>query len=90
MAIAFTAAAGCASVSTQQEVEMGAQYAQQINAQLPIVRDAEINRYINVLGEQIARGGGHPRHQLDILRREQRGRERVRGSGRTRLPQPRG
>jgi beta-barrel assembly-enhancing protease len=48
-------AAGCASVSTQQEVEMGAQYAQQINAQLPIIRDAEINRYINVLGDSLAR-----------------------------------
>jgi heat shock protein HtpX len=45
--------AGC-SVSTQQEVEMGTQYAQQINAQLPIVQDPEINRYINVLGNQIA------------------------------------
>src|SRR5918992_3323296 len=44
---------GC-SVSTQQEVEMGTQYAQQINAQLPIVRDPEINRYINVLGNSIA------------------------------------
>jgi predicted Zn-dependent protease len=45
--------AGC-SVSTQQEVEMGTQYAQQINAQLPIVQDPEINRYVNVLGNQIA------------------------------------
>jgi beta-barrel assembly-enhancing protease len=44
---------GCA-VSTQQEVEMGTQYAQQINAQLPIVQDPEINRYVNVLGNQIA------------------------------------
>ena len=34
---------------------MGAQYSQQINAQLPIVGDAEINRYINVLGDSIAR-----------------------------------
>jgi predicted Zn-dependent protease len=45
--------AGC-GVSTQQEVEMGTQYAQQINAQLPIVQDPEINRYVNVLGNQIA------------------------------------
>jgi beta-barrel assembly-enhancing protease len=45
--------AGC-SVSTQQEVEMGTQYAQQINAQLPIVQDPEINRYVHVLGNQIA------------------------------------
>jgi beta-barrel assembly-enhancing protease len=42
-------------VSTQQEVEMGQQYSQQINAQLPIVADPEINRYINVLGDSIAR-----------------------------------
>jgi beta-barrel assembly-enhancing protease len=45
---------GC-GVSTQQEIEMGAQYAQQINAQLPIVSDPEANRYINVLGDSIAR-----------------------------------
>jgi predicted Zn-dependent protease len=46
--------AGC-GVSTQQEVEMGAQYSQQINAQLPIVQDPEVNRYINVLGDSIAK-----------------------------------
>ena len=46
--------AGC-SVSTQQEVQMGAEYASQINQQLPIVQDPEINRYINVLGDSIAR-----------------------------------
>jgi predicted Zn-dependent protease len=45
--------AGC-GVSTQQEVEIGTQYAQQINAQLPIVQDPEINRYVNLLGNQIA------------------------------------
>jgi len=45
---------GCA-VSTQQEVEMGAGYAQQINAELPLIQDAELNRYINVLGDSIAR-----------------------------------
>ena len=48
------ATAGCA-VSTQQEVEMGTQYAAQINQQLPIVTDPEVNRYINVLGDSIAR-----------------------------------
>jgi predicted Zn-dependent protease len=42
-------------VSTQQEVDMGQQYSAQINAQLPIVRDPELNRYINVLGDSIAR-----------------------------------
>ncbi len=42
-------------VSTQQEVQMGQQEAAQINQQLPLVRDAEANRYINLLGDQIAR-----------------------------------
>jgi predicted Zn-dependent protease len=41
-------------VSQQQEVQMGQEYSQQINAQLPIVSDPEVNRYINVLGDQIA------------------------------------
>ena len=46
--------AGCLA-STQQEVDMGAQYAAQIEQQLPIIRDPEITRYINVLGDSIAR-----------------------------------
>ena len=49
---------GCAtagSVSQQQEVQMGQQYAGQINQQLPLVQDAEVNRYINVLGDSLAR-----------------------------------
>ncbi len=41
-------------ISTQQEVQMGQQEAAQINQQLPMVRDAEVNRYINLLGDQIA------------------------------------
>src|SRR5512144_1545892 len=51
LAISMTAC----GVSTQQEVEMGAQYSAQINQQLPIVQDPELNRYINVLGASIAR-----------------------------------
>jgi predicted Zn-dependent protease len=46
--------AGC-GVSTQQEVEMGGQYAQQINQQLPIITDALVNQYINTLGGELAR-----------------------------------
>ena len=53
--IVVTFAAACGGISTQQEVEMGAQYASQINAQLPLVRDAEVNRYITVLGDQLAK-----------------------------------
>ncbi len=45
--------AGCIA-STQQEVQLGQQYAAQINQELPIVTDPEITRYINALGNQIA------------------------------------
>jgi predicted Zn-dependent protease len=47
-----TAACG---ISQQQEVEIGAQQAQQINAQLPIIQDPEVNRYLNVLGDSLAK-----------------------------------
>ena len=46
--------AGC-GVSTQQEVELGQQEAQQVNAQLPMVQDAVIQNYVNTLGQRIAR-----------------------------------
>ena len=45
---------GCASVSTQQEVEMGATAAQQVNAQLPMLNDAQISAYVEQLGRRIA------------------------------------
>ena len=55
-AVAFilSGASGCVA-STQQELQMGADYASQIDRQLPLVRDPEIVRYINVLGDSIAR-----------------------------------
>ena len=46
--------ASCA-VSTQQEVQMGANYATQIDTQLPIVRDQLVVSYINALGNSLAR-----------------------------------
>src|SRR3954471_4622220 len=48
----FSTACG---VSQQQEIEIGQSNVQQINQQLPIINDAEANRYINVLGDSIAR-----------------------------------
>ena len=53
--IAITCSLVACGVSQQQEVQMGQEYAQQINAQLPIIQDPELNRYINVLGDSIAR-----------------------------------
>lgn len=50
------AASGCApAMSTQQEVQLGQQYAAEINRQLPIVQNSQIHGYINQLGEGIAR-----------------------------------
>lgn len=46
-------AAGCA-VSTQQEVALGTQYAAQVDSQLPIIHDAALQRYIEILGDSIA------------------------------------
>jgi predicted Zn-dependent protease len=53
--LAFAATISGCAISTQQEVQMGTDYAQQINAQLPIVQDPEVVRYINLLGDSIAR-----------------------------------
>ena len=54
-AVAITVSA-CA-VSTQQELEMGAQYAAEINRKIPLVRDGTANSIINQIGDQIARTG---------------------------------
>jgi predicted Zn-dependent protease len=53
--IAVTCSLAACGISQQQEVQMGQEYAQQINAQLPIIQDPEVNRYINVLGDSISR-----------------------------------
>src|SRR5690606_31424843 len=49
--------AACGTISTQQEQQLGADYAAQINRQLPIVNDAQVNAYINDLGREIAAAG---------------------------------
>lgn len=55
-----TSLAGCSllfaacAISTQREVDMGEDFAAQVNRQLRLVRDAEVVRYINVLGDSLA------------------------------------
>lgn len=49
------ALAGACVATTRQEVEMGIGYARQINAQLPIVDDPDVNRYLTRLGDSLAR-----------------------------------
>jgi predicted Zn-dependent protease len=49
------AATACApQVTTQQEVQLGADYSRQINQQLPLVRDQATLQYVNNLGRRIA------------------------------------
>lgn len=52
----LTVMAAC-SISQREELELGRQYSAEINRQLPIVEDAAVNRYINLLGNQIASHG---------------------------------
>jgi len=54
LSFALIIGAAACGISTQQEVEMGQQEAANINRQLPLVTDPEANRYINLLGDQIA------------------------------------
>lgn len=54
ISFALIIGATACGISTQQEIQMGQQEAAQINQQLPLVTDPEINRYVNLLGDQIA------------------------------------
>lgn len=44
----------CASISQQEEVQMGAQGAQQVQAQLPMLNDATVTSYVSSLGRSLA------------------------------------
>src|SRR3954466_5245153 len=54
MAAVVVMSAGC-GISQQQEVQLGAEQAQQVNAQLPIVQDPVVNRYLNIVGDSLAK-----------------------------------
>lgn len=54
-AAALAVALACA-VSVQEEVDFGRRYAQQINAEVPLVDDPEVRVYIEHLGARIAQG----------------------------------
>ena len=51
---AVAAVLSCA-INQQQEVELGAQAASEIDTTLPLIRDPAVNAYINGLGNQLAR-----------------------------------
>ena len=49
--------------SPQQDVEIGAQSAAQAEQQLPMVRDREVENYINRIGQTLAANAGGPQFQ---------------------------
>jgi predicted Zn-dependent protease len=49
--------------SAQQDVEIGAQSAAQADAQLPILRDPEVDAYVNRIGAKLAANAGGPQFQ---------------------------
>ncbi len=55
LALAASVLAACSPVSQDQEVQLGAQSAQQISAQLPILTDPLVTAYVDSLGRAIAR-----------------------------------
>ena len=74
VAAAGTMAVGaCATaISPEQEAQMGAQSAAEINQQLPIVNDRTLNNYINSLGGELARHGPRQiRYQFYIVNANQ-------------------
>src|SRR5512142_416795 len=56
LALVSALGAGCA-VSSQEEVQLGAQQASQVNQQLPIVTDPQLTSYVNALGQRLAAYG---------------------------------
>ncbi|HEY0370572.1 MAG TPA: M48 family metallopeptidase [Thermoanaerobaculia bacterium] len=49
--------------SPQQDVEIGAQSASEAERQLPLMRDAEVDAYVNRIGQRLAANAGGPQFQ---------------------------
>lgn len=72
--LAFSLVAGVAEAQTkvnpgwnmfspQQDVEIGAQSAVQAERQLPILRDSDVDAYVNRIGQKLAANAGGPQFQ---------------------------
>jgi beta-barrel assembly-enhancing protease len=55
-ALLLSAGTSACEISQDQEVALGQRTAEQVSAQLPLVRDPTITAYVSDLGERIARG----------------------------------
>jgi predicted Zn-dependent protease len=49
--------------SPQQDVEIGAQSAAAAERQLPLLRDAHVENYVNRIGQRLAQSAGGPQFQ---------------------------
>jgi predicted Zn-dependent protease len=74
LAIALSLVAGVADAQTkvnpgwnmfsaQQDVEIGAQSASEAERQLPILRDSQVDAYVNRIGQKLAANAGGPQFQ---------------------------
>lgn len=54
LVVLATATTAACAISTQQEVQLGASYATQIDTQLPMIRDPQIVSYVTALGDKLA------------------------------------
>ena len=68
---ATTATGGFQLVSVNDEIALGRKTQQQVRQQVPSLRDAQVNRYIDSLGAKIARRAGGPRYpySFDVANR---------------------
>ena len=55
LGLVLAAAMTACAISQSQEVQLGASYAAQIAAQLPLVRDPQVSDYITTLGNKLAK-----------------------------------
>jgi beta-barrel assembly-enhancing protease len=58
LAAGTSVAVSACGISTQQEMQLGQDYAREIARQVPLVNDAAVLRYFNNLGRSIAQHGG--------------------------------
>ncbi len=55
IAACIAASLSACAISQQQEVQLGNDYAAQLATQLPLIKDAQVTRYITTLGNSLAR-----------------------------------
>ena len=64
MTLSFAPPAGAVNLfSVQQDVQAGRQAASQVERQMPMVRDSQVNNYVNAIVQRLAANAGGPQFQ---------------------------